>query len=193
MGQGMKPKPLTTYIILALGVVSALAIIILGMQNLAFENKQEQYLREEISIMMKQLMHVINAMEQLTQNQTIEELLDLQTEVSRMKGVLFKQQSKRLVNYGSLTNPFSSLEDFLRLAPLECSSDGDAIGPYMAVVTQLKIHLLELNSHFERVYGTFVRGQIKSQDIQLNTLQGLNEVISIINGRVAKTIHSRNE
>jgi len=190
MGRGVKPK---TYIIVALGVFSALAIIILVVQNVALENQQQQYLREEVSMMMRQLVHVINAMEQLTQNETIEGLIDLQVEVSRMKGALFKQESNRLVNYGSLTNSFSSIEDYLRVAPIECASDGDAIRTYVAVVTELKSHLLELNNHFEQAYGAFVSGQIKSQDIRVDTRYELSEVISIVNARVAKAIHTRNE
>lgn len=186
----MKPKLLIPFLILAIGVFSALTITTLSMQNAGFENQQEQALREEISLLMTQLTHVISALEQLTQNETIEKLIDLQIEVSRMKGVVFKRQNSLLVNYASLDNPISSLEGFLRLALLECSSDDDAIRPYVTKAAQLKIFLSELHNHFERVYGSFVRGQIRSQDIHVNTLHELNELISTINARVAELIHS---
>jgi len=129
-------------------------------------------------------------MEKLTQYETIEELVNLQTEVSRMKGVVFKPQNSRLVNYGSLGNPIASLEGFVRLALLECSSNDSAIEAYATKVARLKISLSELNSHFERVYGSFARGQIRSQDIHVNTLHELNELTSMINARIAEIIHS---
>jgi len=185
----VKWEILQTRLMAVLLVFSALVVTFLLMQSVELKSLQEQELRAELAILLEQSKSVIDAMEVLVHGGAMEELIDLQVQVSRMVGILSKHHTDRLVNYGILVNPYSSIEAFLILTLLDYPADASVVRTSAVKVASLKLHLVELNIHLERVYGPFVTGQSKSQDKDTSTLHDLTHLIVMINGRVARTIY----
>ena len=154
-------------------------------------NMIEEDLRNETRIFLSHSEEVYMAISKLTvDNISINELLNLQSQLSRMRGVVDKSYSGRLVSYDILTNIYQYMDDNISAAILKTYLNKDAMQDFANNVKPLKEQYLSLHQHLERVYGPFIERKISSNEITKETLENLNLIIGNSNASISKVLNS---